>query len=86
VPIEINELEEPSDWVRAKINAKNPGISFDEVLEVCGNYEKAALSNDPERGTRLLVRGWYGGRVMRIVLYPIDQDRGTWRLATAFYV
>ncbi len=83
--LEINDVEEPSDHVRSKINGVHH-VSFDDVLDACEDYEKATLQHDEARGTRLLVRAKVRGRTVRVVLFPIDIDRGTWRLGTAFYV
>jgi len=84
VRIEINELEEPSDHVVPKINRLHQ-VSFDDVLDVCESSDHAVLNDDADRGLRLLVRGRLRGRTVRVILYPIDIDRGTWRLATAFF-
>ena len=75
---------EVSDRVRAKINGKHQ-VSEQDVMEACEAPLAAAWDNDPERGNRLLVRGCTrSGRVIRIVLFPIDAQSGTWRLGTAF--
>jgi hypothetical protein len=79
VRIEINELEEPSDHVVPKINGLHQ-VSFDDVLDVCESPDHAVLNDDADRGLRLLVRGRLRGRTVRVILYPIDIDRGTWRL------
>jgi len=79
VRIEINELEEPSDHVVAKINGLHQ-VSFDDVLDVCESPDHAVLNDDADRGLRLLVRGRLRGRTVRVILYPIDIDGGTWRL------
>lgn len=39
---------------------------------------------DDPRGPRLVVKGLTGtGRLIKVVLYPVDQIYGTWRLGTA---
>lgn len=83
--LEINEVEEPSNYVQSKINGAHH-VSFDDVLDACEAYEKASLEHDEARGTRLLLRAKVRGRTVRIVLFPIDLNHGTWRLGTAFYV
>lgn len=74
---------EVTDPVRAKINGKH-GVTEDDVADACQHAERAVLDED-ERGRRLLVRGLTrSGRSIRVVLYPIDEEAGTWRLGTAF--
>jgi hypothetical protein len=75
---------EVSDHVKSKINSKH-GVTEDDVVEACERYTEAVWDEDPERGRRLLVKGTTrSGRVVRVVLYPDEPDRGTWRLGTAF--
>lgn len=81
--VDIRTIE-VSDHVRAKINGKH-GLSELDVMEACEMPLAAAWDADPERGDRLLIRGrTSSGRIIRIVLYPIDVTSGTWRLGTAF--
>lgn len=75
---------EVSDQVRSKISGRHR-LSELDVVEVCSSYELAAFDEDEERGRRLLVRGRLrSGRVVRVVLYPVDEAAGVWRLGTAF--
>lgn len=79
------ESIEISAHVRAKINGKH-GVSEDDVVHAVEYYRAAAWDHDDVAGTRLLVRGpTSSGRTLRVVLYPIDEEAGTWRLATAFF-
>ena len=74
---------EISDHVRAKINGRH-GLTEDDVIDACERYEQAVFDQD-DRGRRLLLRGrTRSGRTVRIVLYPVDEAAGTWRLVTAF--
>lgn len=78
---------EITEWINAKINSKKPGITADEVWDVC--YERkrhnARWHNDPNNGGwRLLVTGRTPrGRLLRIILHPVDVEQGKWRLKTA---
>lgn len=55
------------------------------MVDVCAAYEAAAIEVDEVRGERLLVRGrTESGRVIRVLLYPVDPEAGVWRLGTAF--
>jgi hypothetical protein len=78
---------EISAAINAKINGKNPGVTADEVWDVCYNprSHNARWHNDPNNdGWRLLVRGRTpGGRLLRIILHPVDVELGKWRLKTA---
>ncbi|WP_203804019.1 hypothetical protein [Mycobacterium heckeshornense] len=70
--------------INAKINSKH-GITADEVLEVCySTHHVARWHNDPKHGWRLLVKGrTERGRMLRIILHPVDVELGRWRLKTA---
>lgn len=67
-----------------KINTKHE-VTLQEVREAAVLTEvDARWEEDPDRGGRLLVVGTsYSGRVLNIVLYPVDVEDGTWELATA---
>jgi hypothetical protein len=73
--------------INEKINAKQPGVTAREVREVCYEPKRhnARWRHDPEHGGwRLFVTGrTAGGRLLRIILYPVDVDQGKWRLKTA---
>ena len=72
--------------VNAKINSKKPGITADEVWDVCyhSSNHDARWHNDPNNGGwRLFVKGRTpGGRLLRIILHPVDVEQGKWRLKT----
>jgi hypothetical protein len=81
---EVIRVIEVSDAVRVKINARHH-LSEIDVEDALEQIEHSAWDSDAERGRRLLIRGrTRNGRSIRIVLYPIESEAGTWRLATAF--
>lgn len=84
VPIYDVEI---TDGINAKINGKKPGVTADEVWDVCYSprNHNARWHNDPAHGGwRLLVNGRTpGGRLLRIILHPVDVELGKWRLKTA---
>ena len=47
-----------------------------------GKHETAEWIRD-HRGPRLLVTGWAAGRLLVVVLYPVDLDFGIFNLGTA---
>jgi hypothetical protein len=75
--------------VEAKIRAKNPPLTGDEVREVVlyDRKAQAAWDDDEERGLRLEVRGeTYAGRWLIAYLMPVNEDdpeEGTFVLKTA---
>ena len=75
-----------SGSVLAKINQKH-GVTLAEVEEAVlfpARLRRAAWVWDAQRGDRLAAEGiTLSGRVLRVVLYPVDRDAGTWRLGTA---
>lgn len=78
-----------SDAIAAKLAAKHPPVTVTEVREalVFTRLVRAWWHEHPERGRRLLVIGTtYGGRRLQAVLYPLDEEDGTWFLGTAMYV
>jgi hypothetical protein len=53
-------------------------LSLDDVWFACLHPRAAAWDDDAERGRRLLVRGvTQGGRVIRVILYPVEDIPGT---------
>lgn len=83
----IAQVLPASESLRDKIHAKH-GVTEAEVHEavVLCDVESSEWSWDdqPDRGWRLLVTGrTYTGRRLFIVLYPVDEDDGVWRLGTA---
>lgn len=74
--------------VRAKLAAKHPPVTEAEVREalILTRLVRAGWDDHPERGRRLLVIGTtYAGRTLKAVLYPADEQDGTWWLGTAMY-
>lgn len=86
VAVAIYDVE-ITEWVNKKINAKKPGVTAQEVWDVCYDPKRhnARWHNDPNNGAwRLLVMGRTPGRrLLRIILHPVDVDQGKWRLKTA---
>lgn len=83
MPFVITDVDISAAMV-AKINSKH-GITVEDVEDACyGGVLGGSWHDDPRRGTRLLIRGvTESGRILRIVLYPIDVQRGWYRLGTA---
>jgi hypothetical protein len=88
-PVAYIAVVEISDAVVEKIGRRSHGhVSPAEVREavVLCEVEGSAWVYDEGRGWRLFVKGWTGGnhpRLLRVVLYPVDEGDGRWRLATA---
>lgn len=83
----IAELVAPSAALIDKIHRKH-GVTLDEVREavILTDVESSAWSwdSDPARGWRLIVLGTtYAERRLLVVLYPVDEIDGIWRLGTA---
>jgi hypothetical protein len=77
-------LIDVSDHVRSKISGLHD-LMEDDVIDACERYVIASWEDDPERGRRLLITGPTShGRVIRVVLYAVDEESGHYRLATAF--
>lgn len=74
---------EVSDHVEDKINGMHQ-TSVDDVLDALEGLLFSVWDDDPRRGLRLLAYGTAGTRRICVVLYPVDADRGMWRLATAY--
>lgn len=57
-------------------------IAYIAVVEPAGSTKMEL--NDSERGWRLFVTGTtYQGRELFVVLFPVDEGDGLWRLGTA---
>lgn len=57
-----------------------------EVIEAVQltDVDDSWWDSDNDRGERLMVVGrTYAGRTLYVVLYPVDEDDGTWTLGTA---
>lgn len=83
----IAELVPPSPALVDKIHSKH-NVTMDEVREavILTDVEWSGWhwDPDPSRGWRLLVIGLtYADRRLLVVLYPVDQLDGIWRLGTA---
>jgi hypothetical protein len=75
--------------IEQKINALH-GVSLGEVIDTfCWparhfSVRRFVPTADDPRGERIVVRGRTSqGRTVQAVLYPVDEELGTWRLATA---
>jgi hypothetical protein len=74
---------EISPAMAEKIQSKH-GVTPDEVREACTGQVRGGWHDHPEYGRRLLVVGTTaGGRVLKVILQPVDVTDGTWRLRTA---
>jgi hypothetical protein len=83
----IAELLPPSAELIDKIHCKH-SVTLDEVREavILTDVESSVWDwhADPARGWRLLVTAkTYVGRRLLVVLYPVDEAEGMWRLGTA---
>lgn len=81
--VEINSIE-ASAWVIAKINSTHR-LSLRDVEHALENITRAGFEEHEEYGRRLLLRCRTARGVMRIILFPIDETAGTYRLGSAFY-
>ena len=74
--------------VSYKVEQKIIGVHHvtpDDVADVLAQPHVAKWSANEEGTERLLVAGASeSGRRIVVVLYPIELDRGEWRLATAY--
>ncbi len=83
--IYIAEVE-ISASVADKINSKH-NVTPEEVREaiILRTPLRARWVYDANRGDRLaVVAEGYGGRTLKVLLYPIDVNDGRWSLGTAF--
>ncbi|HEV7828160.1 MAG TPA: hypothetical protein VGP04_04770 [Pseudonocardiaceae bacterium] len=83
----IAELLPPSAELIDKIHRKHD-VTLDEIREavILTDVESSVWDwhSDPARGWRLLVTAkTYVGRRLLVVLYPVDEAEGMWRLGTA---
>lgn len=83
----IAQVLPASESLRNKIHIKHD-VTEAEVREavVLCDVESSKWSWDerPDRGWRLLMTGrTYRGRRLFVVLYPVDEADGVWRLGTA---
>lgn len=83
----IAEVLPAGDAKMAEIAARHQ-VTLDEVREavIYTDVEESGWDYDPDpkRGWRLLVVGTtYTGRRLLVVLFPVDEPEGIWRLGTA---
>gem|GEM_PF-5387623 len=83
----IAQVEPVSDDLRQKLHEKH-GVTEQEIREaviLCDVRRSSwVFGPDPARQWRLYVVGdTYRDRCLFIVLYPVDQDEGIWRVGTA---
>ena len=72
-----------SPATEVKIQSKH-GITPDEVREACSAPIASGWHTDQVKGRRLLLTGrTAGGRLLKVVLQPVDVRDGTWSLRTA---
>lgn len=84
----VAQVQDPSAELIDKLLIKHDGITLDEVREavVLTDVERSVWDwdDDPFRGWRLLIVGRTAlGRKLLVVLYPVDEGDGLWRLGTA---
>lgn len=77
---------EISDRMAEKLITRR-SLTADDVRDACqapSRYRRAAWHTHPEYGKRLIVFGMTGqGTLLKIILQPVDEHDGTWRLRTA---
>lgn len=74
---------EISAAMAVKIQTKH-GITPEEVREACAAPVRAGWHDHRTYGRRLLLTGVTGsGRILKVILQPVDVNDGTWRLRTA---
>ena len=77
---------EISDKMQEKLITRR-GLTCEDVRDACqapNRYRRAAWHVHPDYGRRLIVFGLTGnGRLLKIILQPVDERDGTWRLRTA---
>lgn len=76
---------ECSSTVEEKLNNKHQ-LTLDDVYDALEDHDlTVGWDDDPNHGRRVLARGrTSSGRLIRIFLYPVDEDAGVFRLGTAF--
>lgn len=75
-----------SSKMAAKLIEKH-GLTTEDVLDACqapNRYRRAAWHVHALYGRRLIVFGERrDGALLKVILQPVDQEDGTWRLRTA---
>lgn len=73
-----------SPAMEAKLAQKH-NVTPDDVRDACAAPIRASWDTDPQHGRRLLLTGrTREGKLLRVVLQPVDPADGSWRLRTAF--
>lgn len=73
---------EISPAMASKIQSKH-GVTPHEVRDACAGHLMTRWHVHEEYGRRLLVVGRTdGGRLLKVILQPVDESDGTWRLRT----
>lgn len=77
---------EISDKMQEKLITRR-GLTCEDVRDACqapNRYRRAGWHVHPEYGRRLIVFGeTRQGRLLKVILQPVDGRDGTWRLRTA---
>lgn len=79
-------MVQPAGDAKMSLIAAEHQVSLAEVREavVLTPVENSTWDYHPERGWRLYVTGTtYPGRRLFVVLFPVDEADGVWRLGTA---
>lgn len=85
-PIAYIAVVEPAGSTKMELIASRHHVTLDEIREavVLCEVSASAWDYDSERGWRLFVTGTtYQGRELFVVLFPVDEGDGLWRLGTA---
>ncbi len=75
-----------SEQTLRKLRSKHD-VSFTEVREavLLDAFDSHRWNLDPKRGPRVYLWGTTAdGRGLKVVLYPVDEEDGTWALGTAW--
>jgi hypothetical protein len=80
----VDVLETPAEVVD-KIAARHD-VAYEDVDDVLSGSFDYTWSYEEARGWRLFVQGRARkGRLLKVVLRPVDPADGVWRLRTAFW-
>ena len=85
-PIAYIAVVDPAGPTKMALIASQHHVAMHEIREavVLTEVSESAWDHDPERGWRLFVTGTtYQGRELFVVLFPVDEDEGIWRVGTA---
>ncbi len=77
----------PGGGPLGSVRTSRRGLTSEDVRDACqapNRYRRAAWHVHPEYGRRLIVFGSNrDGKLIKVILQPVDQHDGTWRLRTA---